>query len=154
MNSKNNRGFTLLEVLVALGILAVSLTAILQLYGTAMLTSGRAESMTVATLLARQKMAEEMLKIEKDAAEGKFPDTDEESNGSFDSPYDKFQWRVKIRKVEIPLPPQEKQDAQAQLTQMISKQIGDNLREIKMTVEWEELRDKQDVTVTTHVVKK
>lgn len=154
VNSKNNRGFTLLEVLVALGILAVSITAILQLYGTAMVTSERAESITVATMLARQKMAEEMLKIEKDAAEGKFPDTDEESNGSFDSPFDKYRWLVKIRKVEIPLPPQEKQDAQAQLTQMIAKQIGDNLRELKLTVEWDELSDKQDVTVTTHVVKK
>lgn len=153
-NSKNKAGFTLLEVLVALGILAVSITAILQMFGTAMVTSSRAESITVGTMLARQKMAEQMIKLEKDALEGKFPGTDEESDGSFDEPYDKYRWHVKVRKVEVPLPPQSEQGAQAQLMQMISKQIGDNLREIKLDVTWDELSEKQEVSVTTHVVKK
>lgn len=153
-NSKSSQGFTLLEVLVALGIMAVSISAILQLYGTAMVTSARAEAVTIATMLARQKMAEQMIKIEKNATEGKFLDTTEESDGKFDDPYDNYNWHVKVRKVEIPLPPQEKQDAQAQLTQMIAKQIGDNLREITLSVAWSELSEKQEVTVTTHVVKK
>lgn len=153
-NSKNSTAFTLLEVLVALGILAVSITAILQMYGTAMVTSGRAEAVTVATMLARQKMAEQMIKLEKDALEGKFPGTDEESDGSFDEPYDRYKWHVNIRKVEIPMPPQSEQNAQAQMMQMISKQIGENLREIRLVVSWEELGEKQDVSVTTHVVKK
>jgi type II secretion system protein I len=154
VNLKNNAGFTLLEVLVALGILAVSITAILQMFGTAMVSSSRAEAVTVGTMLARQKMAEQMIKLEKDALEGKFPGTDEESDGSFDEPYDKYKWHVKVRKVEIPMPPQSEQGAQAQMMQMISKQIGDNLREIKLDVTWDELGETQDISVTTHVVKK
>lgn len=154
VNSKNSRGFTLLEVLVALGILAVSITAILQLFGTATLTSARAEAVTMATMLARQKMAEQMIKLEKDALEGKFPGTDEESGGDFDSPYDKYKWHVKIRRVEIPVPPQGEQDSQAQLIQMIAKQIGEALRELTLSVSWDDLGEKQEVTVTTHVVKK
>lgn len=154
VNLKNNRGFTLLEVLVSLGILAVSITTILQLFGTAMVTSARAEAVTVATMLARQKMAEQMIKLEKDALEGKFPGNDEESGGDFDSPYDKYKWHVKIRRVEIPVPPQEQQDAQAQLTQMIAKQIGEALRELTLSVSWDDLSEKQEVVVTTHVVKK
>lgn len=153
-NSKNSAGFTLLEVLVALGILAVSITAILQLFGTAMVTSARAESVTFATMLARQKMAEQMFKLEKDALEGKFPATDEESEGNFDDPYSKYKWHVKIRKVEIPMPPQEKQDAQAQMMQMVSKQIGESVREIALLVSWDELNEKQEISVTTHVIKK
>ncbi len=153
-NSKNSAGFTLLEVLVSLGILAVSITAILQLFGTSMVTSARAEAVTVATMLARQKMAEQMIKLEKDALEGKFPGTDEETGGDFDSPYDKYKWHVNIRKVEIPVPPQGEQNAQAQLTQMIAKQIGDALRELTLSVSWDDLSEKQEVTVTTHVVKK
>lgn len=153
-NSKNKAGFTLLEVLVSLGILAVSITTILQLFGTSVVTSARAEAVTVATMLARQKMAEQMIKLEKDALEGKFPGTDEENGGDFDSPYDKYKWHVKIRKVEIPVPPQEKQDTQAQLTQMIAKQIGDALREVTLSVSWDDLSEKQEVVVTTHVVKK
>lgn len=153
-SSKNNRGFTLLEVLVALGILAMSITAILQLFGTAMVTSSRAESVTFATMLARQKMAEQIFKLEKDALEGKFPGTDEESEGNFDDPYSKYKWHVKIRKVEIPLPPQENQDAQAQMMQMVSKQIGESVRELTLVVSWDELSEQQEVSVTTHVVKK
>lgn len=144
----------MLEVLVALGILAVSITTILQLFGTSIMTSARAEALTVATMLARQKMAEQMIKLEKDALEGKFPGTDEENGGDFDSPYEKYKWQVKIRKVEIPVPPQEQQDTQAQLIQMIAKQIGDALREVKLSVSWDELKEKQEVVVVTHVIKK
>lgn len=153
-NSKSNQGFTLLEVLVALGILAVSITAILQLFGTAMITSSRAEAMTVATMLARQKMAEQMIRLEKDALEGKFPGTDEEAGGDFDPPFENYKWHSKIRRVEIPVPPQEEQGTQTQLIQMIAKQIGEALREIKLSVSWDELSEKQEVVVTTHVVKK
>lgn len=152
-NSKNSRAFTLLEVLVALGILAVAAIAITGGFGSSNLASRRAESVSVATMLARQKMAEEMIRIEKNAAEGKFPDTNEESNGTFDEPYDRYQWEIKIRKVEIPVPPQGEQGVQAQLTQMIAKQIGEALREVKLVISWEE-EEKKDVTVVTHVVKK
>lgn len=153
-NLQNKSGFTLIEVMLAIGILAMSFAALLQLSGTAMRTSLRAESVTVGTMLARQKMAEQMIKLEKDALEGKFPGTDEENGGDFDAPFERYKWNVKIRKVEIPVPPQEKQDTQAQLTQMIAKQIGDALREVKLIVSWEELNDKQELVVTTHVVKK
>lgn len=153
-NLKNKSAFTLIEVMLAIGILAMSFAALLQLSGTAMRTSARAESVTVATMLARQKMAEQMIKLERDALEGKFPGSDEENGGDFDSPYDNYKWNVKIRKVEIPVPPQEQQDSQAQLTQMIAKQIGDALREVKLIVSWEDLNDKQELVVTTHVVKK
>ncbi|PIR20016.1 MAG: hypothetical protein COV45_08560 [Deltaproteobacteria bacterium CG11_big_fil_rev_8_21_14_0_20_47_16] len=149
-----NKGFTLLEVLVALGILAVSITAILQMFGTSMSTSARAERVTVATMLARQKMAEQVIKIDKDLLEGKFPDTTEESDGDFDEPYQDYKWKIKMRKVEIPMPPQDKLDAQAAIMQMISKQIGEAVREVKLSVIWEELNEPHDVTVTTHVVKK
>ncbi len=93
-------------------------------------------------------------KLEKDALEGKFPGSDEESEGSLDEPFGQYKWHVKLRRVEIPVPPQEEQGAQTQLIQMIAKQIGEALREIKLSVSWEELSEKQEVVVTTHVVKK
>lgn len=153
VNSKN-KGFTLIEVMLALGIMGMSFVALLQLSGTALMTSERAEAVTVATMLARQKMAELMIKLEKDALEGKFPGTDEESGSDFDPPHEKYKWQARIRKVEIPVPPQEQQDTQAQLTQMIAKQIGEALRELKLTVSWGEADEKQEVVVTTHVIKK
>ncbi|MEM6734211.1 MAG: prepilin-type N-terminal cleavage/methylation domain-containing protein, partial [Myxococcota bacterium] len=50
------RGFTLLEVMIALLILAVSLAVLLQAQAGSLANSSRARDMTVATLLARSKM--------------------------------------------------------------------------------------------------
>lgn len=153
-NSKNKSGFTLIEVVLALAILGMSFAVLFGLAGTSMRTSARAETVTIATMLARQKMAEEMIRIEKDAAEGKFPDTNEDSSGKFDEPYDKYQWLIHVRKVEIPIPPEGEQGVQAQLTQMIAKEIGEALREVKLTVLFDDSIDKEEVVVTTHVAKK
>ena len=53
-----NRGFTLLEVMVAVAVLAITLTAILTSEAGAIRTAGRAQKMGFATLLARCKMGE------------------------------------------------------------------------------------------------
>lgn len=55
---KTQRGFTLLEVMVAVAILAIALTAILSSEVGAMRVGNRARRTNVATLLARCKMAE------------------------------------------------------------------------------------------------
>ncbi|HLU47527.1 MAG TPA: type II secretion system protein [Planctomycetota bacterium] len=54
----SRRGFTLLEVMVAVAILAIALTAILSSEVGAMRVANRARRTNVATLLARCKMAE------------------------------------------------------------------------------------------------
>jgi general secretion pathway protein I len=153
---KNNTasGFSLLEVMVAVGILGFSMAAIYQMFGTSMATSARAEAVTMATLLARQKISEQIIKLDKDQLEGKFPGTDEESEGEFDEPYKKYKWKLKVRKVEIPMPQEEALGPQAAIMQMISKQINEAVREVKLAVTWEESSEQRDVTVTTHVVKK
>lgn len=62
-------GFTLLEVMVAVAILALSLTAIFSSQGGAIRAGARARSMTTATLLARCKMGE----VEEQMAREGFP---------------------------------------------------------------------------------
>ena len=49
-------GFTLLEVMIAIAILAVSLLAIFNLQSTSLIGSARAQRISMATLLAGQKM--------------------------------------------------------------------------------------------------
>jgi general secretion pathway protein I len=62
-------GFTLLEVMVAVAILALSLTAIFSSQGGAIRAGTRARQLTTATLLARCKMAE----VEEEMAREGFP---------------------------------------------------------------------------------
>ncbi len=73
------RGFTLLEVMVALALLAGALMAISDLLGRALANHVYARELTAATLLARGKMAELTQKYEDQG----FKDFDEEEEGDF-----------------------------------------------------------------------
>jgi general secretion pathway protein I len=73
------RGFTLLEVMVALAVLAGALMALADLSGSALRNFGYARDLSVATLLARGKMAE----IEEKYEDTGFTDFDEAENGTF-----------------------------------------------------------------------
>ncbi len=77
-------GFTLLEVMVAVGVLAISLTALLGLKNRDLAIEGLSREITTATILARQRLMETKLKG--------FPVLGEES-GSFDEPYKGYRWR-------------------------------------------------------------
>ena len=77
-------GFTLLEVMVAVAILAISLTALLGLKNRDLANEGLSWEMTTATLLAREALLSEKLKG--------FPPLGEES-GAFDDSYAGYRWR-------------------------------------------------------------
>lgn len=75
------RGFTLLEVLIAFVILAVSMTVILQVFSSGMRGARLADAYTTATLLAKSVLAE--TGVETPLVEG-------EDGGEFDNG---FKWR-------------------------------------------------------------
>lgn len=74
------RGFTLLEVMVALAILAMSLVAAFDVVGGALRNHERTRHLELATLLARGKLAEVEAKFEEDG----FRDFDQTEDGTFD----------------------------------------------------------------------
>lgn len=86
-------GFTLLEVLAALAILALSLMAIFDLNAGAVSSHAYVKRVTVATFLARSKMTD----IEQDLYDKGFPADDEERSGDFsDEGFSAYKWRAKI----------------------------------------------------------
>jgi len=156
-------GFTLLEIMIALAILSLGLVSLFGAQGNSLRESGRAENMQTASMLARQKMTEKMLDLEKDIAKGSFPDDNSNDQGTFDKPMEKFRWEFTVKKVEIPVA-QNAQDqapqpgdtgangeksganvnqapanAQQNLAQMVTKKISESVREISVKVIWEEL---------------
>lgn len=91
------RGFTLLEVMIALAILAVSFTALLGTQSQAMIITSYIRDVTVAGLLARGKLVE----LEHHYKTEGFGSFDEEEDGDFgDEGYPKFKWTVKLEKIE------------------------------------------------------
>lgn len=88
IGSSDSRGFTLLEVMIALAIVGVALVSLLGLSARSIEVNGRLQKITQATLLAQQRMGE----IELRASQGGIRMNDEE--GTFDPPFDAYRWRV------------------------------------------------------------
>ena len=88
-------GFTLLEVMVALAVLAGALMALADLSGSALRNFGYARDLSVATLLARGKMAE----IEEKYEDAGFTDFDETENGTFaDQGQPSIRWSLELKR--------------------------------------------------------
>lgn len=97
---KPQRGATLLEVMVALGIIATAYVALIGTQSASVRLSTYGKQVTVASFLAQAKMEEWEQKLEKDG----FPDMDEEEGDDFDElGYPNFKWKLEIKKVELPV---------------------------------------------------
>jgi len=79
MSAARRGGFTLLEVLVALGLLALAMAAVADLAGVALRNHEQARDLNAAVLLARGRMAA----LEERYEDSGFKDFDEEESGDF-----------------------------------------------------------------------
>lgn len=90
------RGFTLLEVVVALAIVSVALVSLLSLGNRSVAVHSRLQKLTQGTLLAQQKMAE----TEVSARQGRLERTVQ--SGVFDAPYADYRWRLEFLPTPLP----------------------------------------------------
>ena len=164
------RGFTLLEVMIALAILAMSFTALLGTQSQALIITSYIRDVTIATFLTRGKLVE----LEHHYKTEGFGSFDEEDDGDFgDEGYPKFRWHVQLEKIEadeatleaitsqIPSDPDAIKDqmsssgvlAGADLSRMkfnpsmvlqgmpmFLEQLGEKVRRVSFKVEWPEGR--------------
>lgn len=174
------RGFTLLEVMVALAILAAALVATSEIVSGALRNHVRAQHLEVATLLARGKMAA----LEERYEWKGFKIQDEQDEGTFeDDGHPEVKWRleVKVPPIEtspdavlrvltgseqglkdlLPSPDKAPQLAPFQATitaalQGVLGQLGEKLkrgvRQMKLTVSWPEGAREESFIVTTDMV--
>ena len=112
------RGFTLLEVVISLGILATALAVLVQSQAFAVMSAQDAEHLIRATQLAEEKMMEVQLLMEREG----FSDQDIEEDGDFEDfgaeefrgdaqdldlgdELSEYKWAYTVRKIEIKMPP-------------------------------------------------
>jgi hypothetical protein len=92
-------GFSLLEVMVALGILAMSLVVLVGITTDNVRNTQHAKMVTIATFLARAKMAE----VEDLVLEEGFTENDSEEEGDFGQEgWPDIRWKTIIEKIELP----------------------------------------------------
>ena len=90
---RHARAFTLLEVVVAMSILAVSLVAVLDINASAVYSHVFAKKLTVATLLARSKMTD----LEQKLYDEPLGVDDDEDAGDFSAEgWPGYKWRAKV----------------------------------------------------------
>ena len=149
-------GFTLLEVMIALAVLAFAVSALVGFQSRGIVMNARSRDLMVATSLARQKMEEIKAEVQKEKKLGKFPDEKVEE-GKFEGDNERYRWKVEFKKVEIPAPPEGDGESNSgmmgTIVKMVSKQLSDSVREVTLTVAWEDLDKERSITVTTHFVK-
>ncbi|KAK1548290.1 hypothetical protein Q3G72_010878 [Acer saccharum] len=172
---RRQRGFTLLEVIIALSILSISLVALLQAQGSALESAGRSRDMTVAALLLRSKMID----IEKKLFHDGFSLNTEEDDGDFgDEEHPEIKWRSRISEVKLDITsltsicgvmPQvpgaeakgdddgkdQKADCEQQLTNLgtmlapYTEELGRSMRAVELLVSWPVGRYEESMSVRT-----
>lgn len=111
MRRQRSSGFTLLEVMIAVAILAMTLVTLLSIVTNNVRATNHAKLTTAATFLARGKMVD----IEDQIYEKGFSTSDEKEEGTFkEQGYPSFSWDYAIERVELPVDAAQKQRDEAQ----------------------------------------
>lgn len=94
MRILKKNGFTLLEVMIAMSILAITLVVVFQSQSQSISMAGRARFETTASLLAQSKMAE---------IEAADPGEISPDSGNFGDDFPDYSWKVDVTETEIEL---------------------------------------------------
>lgn len=163
------KGFTLLEVMVAVAIVAVSMGVIVEIESHAIEKTNDAKAFTVATLLARGKILDVQQKLQEDG----FGDFMKILDGDFEEEgFPDFRWVARVRKVEVPTPPTGSgvEGAATGATgnaapgmslamlgpmfQNVGQVLENAVREIDLRVMWKDGVYDRDIRIVTHVIDK
>ena len=123
-STRSKSGFTLLEVMIALAIIAGALVVILHCHLIGVNLANRVKGISLASLLAQEKMEE--IEMELALEEG-------EEEGDFEE-YPGFQWRVVVSRAEL-----------------FEEEI-EVLKKATVTVCWFDGRDGQELEVVSYLL--
>jgi len=160
-------GFTLLEVMIAIGILAIGIGAILIAENNSLDVTLRAKRMTTVAMLAKNQMIEAEREIEGKS----FTEVKDEASGTFDAPYADYQWERKIKEITFPniMNPSSasgnpedaaKDSGGVQVTdpnvervvKLATQYLSKASREITVTISWVEKKQDQHFSVSQYWV--
>lgn len=167
--TRTRSGFTLIEVLLALTIFAISILGIVGLRTSSLRSVNHSERLNEAVSLARKKMAELELKYQAELNKSGAEATYGEDNGTFDEPWKDFSWKVVLSEPQSQLSPAdllnflikmgmnseeaEKQiESQKLLLTNMNKIIKENFVEMKLEVKWLQFGKERSIPIVTHII--
>lgn len=151
-----NKGFTLLEIMIAVAIMVVAFTAILSVQQGSLRATDRAKILNTVAMLAKAEMTETEVKMEGKA----FSELKDEEEGGFPEPYQDYRWKRVIKEVEFPAfntggsegESGEDGNLTAMMGQMISSFLSKAVREVTVTIIWKRGEGDQSYSLTTYWV--
>ncbi len=161
MKAHPQSGFTLLEVMIAVGILAIGIGTIIIGESNSLDTTIRAKRMTTVATLAKNALIE----AEREMSGKSFTEVKDEETGQFKAPFEEYRWVRKIK--EVKFPEIDLQNADDALSKEMIKTIDENAmrvvkiatsyfskstREITVTILWTEKKEEQKYSVSQYWV--
>jgi prepilin-type N-terminal cleavage/methylation domain-containing protein len=163
-NLRTEKGFTLLEVMIAIGVLAIGIGAILTAENNSLDVTLRAKRMTTVATLARNTIID----AERELQGKTFEEVKEKSTGKFDAPYSDYSWERVIKEVTFPnitgagagggseasagaggsteVPGVER------VVKIATAYLSKSTREITVTIRWTDHKEDQNFTVSQYWV--
>jgi general secretion pathway protein I len=160
-------GFTLLEVMIAIGILAMGIGAILVAENNSLDVTIRAKRMTTVAMLAKNSLVE----AEREMVGKPFTEIKTESAGTFDAPYADYRWERKIKEITFPnlLDPssgsgdptaaakdsggvQVVDQGVEKVIKLATQYLSKSSREVTITILWTEKKESQKFSVSQYWV--
>ena len=166
LGSSTNRGFTLLEVMVSLAILAGGMVVMLQAQTRSIELAQEAHFLTVSSQLARAKLYD----CETDLQRRGFSIGDYDEEGDFsEEGFDAFFWECHAYPMDIPAPGSDdiasaggddERDTSmglgmiAPFMENLGNALKDSIRELVVIVRWKNENVMDEMRLTTHVIDK
>lgn len=151
---------TLIEILVALAIFTISFLVLIDAQNLNIRSGAHAHRMSIATILAQDKMTETLLR-HKDTP---LREIEEKEDGVFEGNYSKYRWEITTREFAYDLSfliamvqgeeetqPKEAESPLLAYLPKISQFIKNSSKEITVMVFWREGATERNVSLTTHL---
>lgn len=151
----NNKGFSLLEVLLATIILGGALIALSSSWSGTVFSFKKSEKVQIITSLLKSKTTELEIKY----AQLGFSAIPEEEDGDFGDEFSDLTWKSEVRILEFPdlTPLMMAEDGSIdEMTRTVVKQMtghfSKNIKEMRVTITWKTKSKPVEYSVTTYIV--
>ena len=162
----DQKGFTLIEAMIAMGIIVIGIGAILSAEDNSLNVTLRAKRMTTVATLAKNTIID----AEREIQGKTFDEVKQDSTGKFDAPYTEYSWERKIKEITFPnvMGPGASgatgEDGKAKtgsdtinpgierVVKIATNYLSKSTREVTVTIKWTEKREEQKFTVSQYWV--
>lgn len=158
----NNRGFTLLEIMAAMALLAVILVTVYSTQASSLFSSTKMRNVQIATNLARKFIHESELELEDKKLDAIDAD---ESTGKFEEPFAEYSWRRKVETLDFAAlseallanvandPTLNISTQDATVLKYFQDYLNKSVRKMVITIEWPDGDKTSSLSFTTLLVK-